>query len=147
MFLHYLIGIGKTLTINFKQFWKFIEINIQKLAQINDPQFVGLFEQMNMAESYRYSMTIVFAFLMVVIYCWYTGSVNGVNGPKKNRGTVQERDGFFFFLSTFIKFFPFPVTIRVIFSAAKCRIFFFMDYFPAGFTWFNRFIFNVDKFI
>jgi peptide/nickel transport system permease protein len=47
-----LIGIGKTLTTNFKPFWKFIEINIQKLTQINDPQFMDLFEQMNMAESY-----------------------------------------------------------------------------------------------
>ncbi|MDM5329213.1 hypothetical protein [Neobacillus sp. CF12] len=57
------IGIGKTLTINFKPFWKFIEINIQKLTQINEPKFMGLFEQMNMAESYRYLW-------LVLLVCW-----------------------------------------------------------------------------
>ncbi len=78
-----LIGIGKTLTINFKPFWKFIEINIQKLTQINDPQFMGLFEQMNMAESYRYSMTIVFASLMVVIIVGMLGALMVQMAPKK----------------------------------------------------------------
>jgi len=90
-----LIGIGKTLTINFKPFWKFIEINIQKLTQINDPQFMGLFEQMNMAESYRYSMTIVFASLMVVIIVGMLGALMVQMAPKKIEKLFRKVTDFF----------------------------------------------------
>ncbi|MDQ1146553.1 peptide/nickel transport system permease protein [Bacillus sp. SORGH_AS 510] len=78
-----LIGIGESLSINFKPFWKFVEINIEKLTQINDPQFISLYEQMNMAESYRYSMTIVFAALLVVIIVGVIGAIMVKLSPKK----------------------------------------------------------------
>lgn len=44
---------------------------------------MGLFEQMNMAESYRYSMTIVFASLMVVIIVGMLGALMVQMAPKK----------------------------------------------------------------
>jgi peptide/nickel transport system permease protein len=78
-----LIGIGKTLTITFKPFGEFVEINIQKLTQIKDPQFLSLFEQMNMAESYRYSMTIVVASILVVIIVGMLGAIMVQLAPKK----------------------------------------------------------------
>ncbi|MFJ7727332.1 hypothetical protein ACIQXV_14330 [Neobacillus sp. NPDC097160] len=44
---------------------------------------MGLFEQMNMAESYRYSMTIVFASLMVVIIVGMLGALMVQMAPQK----------------------------------------------------------------
>ena len=90
-----LIGIGKTLTINFKPFSKFIEINIQKLTQINNPQVSDLFEQMNMAESYRYSMTIVFASILVVIIVGMLGAIMVQLAPKKIGNMFKKVIGFF----------------------------------------------------
>lgn len=78
-----LIGIGNTLSINFKPFLKFIEINFQKLTQINNPHVKDLFEQMHMAESYRYSMTIVIASLLVVIIIGILGAVMVQLASKK----------------------------------------------------------------
>ncbi|WML56601.1 ABC transporter permease subunit [Neobacillus sp. PS2-9] len=90
-----LIGIGKTLTINFKPFREFVEINIHKLTQIKDPQFIGLIEQINMAESYRYSMTIVFASILVVIIVGMLGAIMVQLAPKKIGNMFKKVINFF----------------------------------------------------
>ncbi|MGG3562931.1 ABC transporter permease subunit [Neobacillus rhizosphaerae] len=77
-----LFGIGE-LTINFKPFWQFIEINIQKLIHYKDSQAMVLYEQMHMGESYRYSMIIVFASLLVVILIGILGAIMVQMAPRK----------------------------------------------------------------
>ncbi|MDR6124002.1 peptide/nickel transport system permease protein [Bacillus sp. SLBN-46] len=90
-----LIGIEKTLTINFKPFREFVEINIHKLTQIKDPQFLSLFEQMNMAESYRYSMSIVVASLLVVIIVGILGALMVQLAPRKIGNLFRKMTDFF----------------------------------------------------
>lgn len=90
-----LIGIGETLTINFKPFWEFIEINIQKLIHYKDSQAMVLFEQMHMSESYRYSMIIVFASLLVVIIIGILGAIMVQIAPKKLGNLFKKVIGFF----------------------------------------------------
>jgi peptide/nickel transport system permease protein len=90
-----LIGIGETLTINFKPFWEFIEINIQKLIHYKDSQAMVLFQQMHMSESYRYSMIIVFASLLVVIIIGILGAIMVQIAPEKLGNLFKKVIGFF----------------------------------------------------
>jgi peptide/nickel transport system permease protein len=90
-----LIGIEKALTINFKPFREFVEINIHKLTQIKDPQFLSLFEQMNMAESYRYSMSIVVTSLLVVIIVGMLGALMVQLAPRKIGNLFRKMTDFF----------------------------------------------------
>ncbi|MGG1679580.1 ABC transporter permease subunit [Neobacillus sp. NRS-1170] len=90
-----LVGIGDTLTINFQPFWKYVEANFQKITQLGSHSFIRLYEQLNLAESYLYSMTIVFSSLLVVVFVGMAVAILVQMAPKKLGNLFKKVINFF----------------------------------------------------
>lgn len=66
--LPFLLGIGKeSIKMNFQAFWKFAKSDFLYLFQTKDENYLLLFKQLPIAESYQYTLTILFASLALVI--------------------------------------------------------------------------------
>jgi peptide/nickel transport system permease protein len=90
-----LIGIRKSLIFTLDSFWEYVESTFSKLTQTDYLYIVTLLDQMNIAESYRYSMTIVFISLLLVISFGMVTAILIQNAPKKLRNTFKKVINFF----------------------------------------------------
>lgn len=90
-----LIGIRKSLIFTFNPFWEYVETTFLKLTQIKNPYIITLLDQMNIVESYRYSMTIVISSLLVVISIGMISAILVQKTPKKIRNILKKVINFF----------------------------------------------------
>lgn len=90
-----LIGIRKSLIFTFNPFWEYVETTFLKLTQIKNSYIITLLDQMNIVESYRYSMTIVISSLLVVISIGMISAILVQKAPKKLRNTFKKVINFF----------------------------------------------------
>lgn len=90
-----LIGKRKSLIFTFNPFWENVETTFLKLTQIKNPYIITLLDQMNIVESYRYSMTIVISSLLVVISIGMISAILVQKAPKKLRNMFKKVINFF----------------------------------------------------
>lgn len=90
-----LIGIGETLTFNLEPFWNSVKGNLQQLIRIDDTSYISLFDEQNLTESYRYTMTIFCYSLLTVIGTGMLAAVLVQLMPKKTSRVLKQGINFF----------------------------------------------------
>jgi peptide/nickel transport system permease protein len=91
-----LLGIGKnTIKFNFHTFWLFIKSDIILLLQIKDNRYLELLKTLKIAQSYQYTMTILFASLLLVIFLAVIFAVMVMLSPLKVRNRLKGAINFF----------------------------------------------------
>ncbi|WP_223587891.1 hypothetical protein [Neobacillus bataviensis] len=91
-----LLGIGRNhVVFNFETFWGFMKSDFQSLLQIKDAAYLSFFKQLDIAESYQYSMTILFFSLIFIIFMGLVFAVLIMLAPEKLRNILKSGINFF----------------------------------------------------
>ncbi|WP_040209640.1 ABC transporter permease subunit [Neobacillus jeddahensis] len=91
-----LFGIGKdSVEIHGNIFWMAVNSDLQSILQIMDPMYLRFFKELEIAESYQYSMTILFASLVVIIIAAIGMALLILIVPEKVRNRLKSGVNFF----------------------------------------------------
>ncbi|MDN3017053.1 ABC transporter permease subunit [Paenibacillus sp. BSR1-1] len=91
-----LLGIGKDhVVFNFETFWLGVRSDFQSLFRIKDAAYLSFFKQLNIAESYQYSITILFFSLIFIIFMGLVFAVLVILAPEKLRNSLKSGINFF----------------------------------------------------
>ncbi|WP_042454319.1 ABC transporter permease subunit [Neobacillus dielmonensis] len=86
----YLFRLGDTLTFTLEPLGSFIKLRLMEMAGITKPNSLSLFEELNAAEAYRYSMTILGISLLVAIVIGIFGAIIIQMSPRTIRNGLKK---------------------------------------------------------
>jgi ABC-type dipeptide/oligopeptide/nickel transport system permease component len=91
-----LLGIGKdSVEFNHNIFWVSMKADFQLLIHIMDQKYLELFNELKIAESYQYTMTILLASLVVITFSAIVFAVIVMVSPLKVRNILKNVINFF----------------------------------------------------
>jgi peptide/nickel transport system permease protein len=91
-----LLGIGKdSVKLNFNIFWDYVKADFLVLIHIEDVRYLEFFKNLDIMESYQYTMTILLASLIVVIFLAVVFAVIVMLSPIKVRNRLKSVINFF----------------------------------------------------
>jgi peptide/nickel transport system permease protein len=91
-----LLGIGKdSVKFNFDTFWGYVKSDFLLLIRIHDNKYLAFLKTLKIAESYQYTMTILVASLLLVIFLAMFFSVMVILAPLKVRDRLKGVINFF----------------------------------------------------
>ncbi|MFF2450075.1 ABC transporter permease subunit [Neobacillus sp. NPDC058068] len=80
---------------DFTNYWDGLTLNFQSLTQMNDSSYLALFNKLDIATSYQYTMTILFGSLAVIIFLAIVISILIMLTPEKVSNRLKTGINFF----------------------------------------------------
>jgi len=122
--LPFIFGIGNdTIRISFQTFWRFFDVDVLNLLNLNDPNYFAFFKVLPIAETSQYTMTLLAGSLLVVIFLGMLAAVAVMTSPQKVRNRLKVGINFFEAVPDLLVIFLFQFFTIVLFKATGIRIF------------------------
>ncbi|ETI67078.1 ABC transporter permease subunit [Neobacillus vireti] len=84
-----------TVLVDFRSFWDGLKFNFQSLIQMNDSSYLELFKELDITNSYQYTMTILGGSLIVIIFLAIVISILIMLTPEKVSNRLKNGINFF----------------------------------------------------
>ncbi|WHY88263.1 ABC transporter permease subunit [Neobacillus novalis] len=84
-----------TVLVNFRTFWDGLKLNFQSLTQMNDSSYLAFFKELDITNSYQYTMTILGGSLIVIIFLAIVISILIMLTPEKVSNRLKNGINFF----------------------------------------------------
>lgn len=84
-----------TVLVDFRTFWDGLKLNFQSLTQMNDSSYLAFFKELDITNSYQYTMTILGGSLIVIIFLAIVISILIMLTPEKVSNRLKNVINFF----------------------------------------------------
>ncbi|MBV7504736.1 ABC transporter permease subunit [Bacillus sp. sid0103] len=117
-----LLGIGKNhVVFNYKTLWINVKSDFQLLVDVKDIHYLEFFKELDIAESYQYTMTILVASLILIIFLATVIAVLIILSPEKVRNRLKSGVNFFEAVPDLLVIFLFQFFVITLYSSTGLK--------------------------
>ncbi|MEH7505157.1 ABC transporter permease subunit [Neobacillus drentensis] len=117
-----LLGIGKDhVVINFKTFWMYVKSDFQFLLHFNGERYLEFFKKLEIGESYQYTMMILLASLIFIIFLAMVVAILIVLSPQKVKNRLKSGINFFEAVPDLLVIFLFQIFVITLYKTTGLK--------------------------
>ncbi len=117
-----LLGIGKDhVVINIKTFWMYVKSDFQFLLHFNSDRYLEFFKKLEIGESYQYTMTILLASLIFIIFLAMVVAILIILSPEKVKNRLKSGINFFEAVPDLLVIFLFQIFVITLYKTTGLK--------------------------